>query len=203
MQNIEYLNKFKSALDAFSPLSDAAWNIFSSGLSVKTYAKNEVLQHAGDPAEFGWFVLSGLVRIFATSDEGEEINFGFFEEEGMACSYASFLRQTPAEQSIQAIEETVCLRFKMDVINPLLRDFNEWNVILRRIIEMHFLWLYDRALLLLMADAPTRLKHFQKTFPKLFERLSQRHLACYLGISREALNRIMKSERSQLKKQLI
>ena len=47
-----------------------------------------------------------------------------------------------------------------------------------------------RVIMLMSESAIDRYIHFEKTFPKLLQRLPQRMIAAYLGITPEALSKI-------------
>jgi CRP-like cAMP-binding protein len=61
----------------------------------------------------------------------------------------------------------------------------ESNRLLRRIAVLQ-----KRVLLLMSASATERYQEFIVTYPNLQQRVSQRHIASYLGITPEALSRL-------------
>ena len=121
------------------------------------------------------------------------MTMGFFDEGKIISSYASFLSKTVSDSGIEVLEDTVCFSFDMSLVVEMISGFPEWNSIVRAITEFHFLRLYERTFSFMTMNAGNRLELFQTKFPHLLERLSQRHLASYLGISREALNRLLKA----------
>lgn len=177
----------------FAPVTPKSWEIFSEQLTICSLKKGEHLQKIGEAATKGWFICKGLARFYCVSPDGGDITMGFFDEGKITSSYAAFLTKSVSDSGIEVLEDTVCISFDMSLVVEMIADFPEWNSIVRTITEHHFLRLYERTLSFMTMNAGDRLELFQKKFPHLLDRLSQRYLASYLGISREALNRLLKS----------
>lgn len=182
----------KGIVDRFSPIPQGIWDEFSRNLSIETAPKGTVLQKSGEPVTRGWVVLEGIVRNFSASADGDEVTIAFFSEGSVACVYAAFLRQEHSRDTLQTIEDTTCVAFDLVKINTLVERHPEWNTFLRKVTEYYLVSLYGRSISLLHLNASERLALFKEKRSDLIPRLSQRHLASYLGITREALNRLMR-----------
>ena len=60
------------------------------------------------------------------------------------------------------------------------------------LLHNHVRYLQDRVNLLLSASAKTRYQEFVKLYPNLLQRVPQRTIASYLGITPESLSRVRK-----------
>ena len=175
-----------------SGISDELWAEFAQNLVIRRYKKGEVLQKSQATVKQCWIILEGLARIYSVDLDGDEVTIGLFEERGFACAYPSFLKDENTPDAIQVIENSVCAVFDLEFVQALARDHVPWNIFIRRLIESYLIALYERSYNLLHYSAAERFEVFRKSRPELCGRMSQKQIASYLGISREALNRLIK-----------
>ena len=156
--------------------------------------KGETLQQKGDHSIHAYFVTKGLLRSFTTDSKGKEHIFMFAPEGWIISDIQSTAMQSPAVLSIDALEDSEVQFMRADIFEQLVNkhmgshpDFArlESNRLLRRIAVLQ-----KRVLLLMSASATERYQEFIVTYPNLQQRVSQRHIASYLGITPEALSRL-------------
>ena len=92
--------------------------------------------------------------------------------------------ETPCELYIDALEDATVSVFSKDTGQDRLDS----NQILRRLGVLQ-----KRVIMLMSATALERYQHFVETYPKITQRVPQRMIASYLGITPEALSKV-KSE---------
>jgi CRP-like cAMP-binding protein len=156
--------------------------------------KSTVLQERGDDLKHAYFVKSGLLRSFTVDEKGKEHIFMFAPEGWIISDIQSTASQSPAILTIDALEDTVVQVIRSDVFEELVNlhmgnepEFArlELNRLLRRIGVLQ-----KRVLLMLSASATERYHEFVSTYPNLQQRVSQKSIASYLGITPEALSRL-------------
>jgi CRP-like cAMP-binding protein len=141
--------------------------------------KGQILQREGDVALKVYHVKSGLLRSFSIDHKGKEHVFMFAPEnwivgdaikEGMPCT----LFIDVLEDSELEVRDRLELDPNAD-IKPL---YNRIAVLQNRII------------MLMSATAIERYEHFVDTYPNIIQRVPQRMVASYLGITPEALSKV-------------
>ena len=186
----------KSVEEIMGPMPDASW-IKGEGLyTLRRLNKNEFLLHAGDVARNIYFVLKGVLRQFYITEEGKEFNKSFSDENEPCGSFRSSLLKAPSRFSIQALEKTEVVEVSFDELTALFDKDAYWERLGRKAAEYQTLLNEEREAAFLLDSATDRYRRFQEQYPGLEERITQYHVASYLGITNVALSRI----RSQLRK---
>lgn len=162
-----------------------------------TLAKSEYFLMAGDVPEYIGFVRSGLLRLFHIDMNGVEANKHFCVENTLAISYSAFLLREESKFYIQALEDTRLLAIDHQTYLDLLNSHICWQIVARKLAEMLFILKEKREWELLSNNAQERYVQFLQDYPDLERRLSQYHIASYVGITPESLSRIRASLRQK------
>ncbi|WP_158798008.1 Crp/Fnr family transcriptional regulator [Pedobacter sp. L105] len=147
-------------------------------------ADGQVCKHAG-------FIVKGLIRYYINHD-GEEKTYDFGQENNFVCNYESFLPQTPSTKIIQALEDCEILQISYSDLQVFYQSVRGGERFGRLVIEQVFVQLLQ-ALSSLYTDIPEyRYKKLLKEHPDLLQRVSQYHIASYVGVKPQSLSRIRK-----------
>jgi CRP-like cAMP-binding protein len=164
-------------------------------LQHKKLKKNHVLLHAGEVNRYIYFVSSGCLRLYSTDNAGVEHNNLFCPENWWASDIASFSEQTPAFYSISTLEDTEVLYLSFPVLEQLYIQVPKLERFFRILVQNGF-HLYQRRITSNMSKpAPERYHLFQEQYPGLEQRIAQKHIASYLGITPEFLSMIRRRKR--------
>jgi CRP-like cAMP-binding protein len=155
-----------------------------------TLAKDAFFLLAGDVPERIGYVRSGLLRLYYIDRDGAEANKHFCLENSMAISYGAFVQREPSPFFIQALEDCRLLTIDYDTYVDLVDGHPCWQVFARKLAEMLFALKQRRESAFLLDDAKQRYLQFLEDYPGLEDRLSQYHIASYVGITPESLSRI-------------
>lgn len=144
----------------------------------------QVCRHAG-------FIEKGLVRYYINAD-GEEKTYEFGKEYNFICNYESFLTQTPSSKIIQALEDSELWQISYTDLQVFYQSVSGGERFGRVVIEQVFVQLLQ-ALTSLYTDSPeNRYQKLLSEHPDLLQRVSQYHIASYVGVKPQSLSRIRK-----------
>lgn len=173
-------------------LNEAETDHIRAVLQHKTVAKNTVMLHPGDVCRNIYFVNKGCLRIYHTDKEGLEHNVSFCPENWWAVDISSFSGQTPAFYAIGALEETDVFYLSFTTLEKLYIEVPKLERFFRILTQNGF-HLYQRRITSNLAKtAEERYHMFQKQYPKLEQRIAQKQIASYLGITPVFLSMLRK-----------
>jgi len=144
-----------------------------------TIKKGQILQKIGDLNSKVYKIESGLLRSYTIDDKGKEHIFMFAPEGWVIAD--STKPDTPTPFFIDALEDSILM-----VTDKNYTDFTPTTEQLANRIAV----LEKRVIMLMSSTAIERYEHFITTYPNLLQRVSQRMIASYLGITPEALSKV-------------
>ena len=157
--------------------------------SFRVVKKGEILASIGDDTAYAGLTLSGLARAYYIDDEGNDITRGFAPE-GTMFMDEGFFGYAERICMWEALEETTIMICKTAAIQKIIRENVSFKDIWIHFLESGMRYKIYRENGFLVENATERYIHFKKLYPELGERVPQRHIATYLGITPETLSRI-------------
>ncbi|BDS11232.1 Crp/Fnr family transcriptional regulator [Aureispira anguillae] len=141
--------------------------------------KGHILQFKGDLNSSVYKVHSGLLRSYTIDKKGKEHIFMFAPEGWIIADSAE--PDTPCDFFIDALEDaTISITGKdFKAISPNI------TLLAKRIAVLQ-----KRVIMLMSSSAIERYEHFIETYPDITQRVSQKMIASYLGITPEALSKV-------------
>lgn len=138
--------------------------------------KGQIVQRKGDLNSKVYQVESGLLRSYTIDSKGKEHIFMFAPEGWIIADYAP--PGHPAELFIDVLEDSVIIQREKNAIN-----ITETEKLIKRLGVLQ-----KRIIMLMSASAIERYEHFIETYPDIVQRVPQKLIASYLGITPEALS---------------
>lgn len=175
-------------------LSPRDQEIFLSLLKPKSFANKTTILDPGDICRNQSFVVDGCLKIFYPDVNGDEHIVKFAIENWWAFDIESFFESTPSYYGIACLEPTTVLQLSQEDHKELLSRVPAFERFYRLMIQQSFIALQYRVTQSLSLTAEVRYKHFQEKYPGLENRISQKHIASYLGITPVFLSMIRKQE---------
>jgi len=137
------------------------------------------------------FIRSGYLRIFAATEEKEVTQWistkGYF-----VTDLSSFVFETPARWSIQALSDVRLYTIKKSDYNLIGRVIPDWHKLEKLFIARCFTILEDRIFSHLSMSAEERYAFFFENNKELFTQVPLQFIASMLGMTPETFSRIRK-----------
>jgi CRP-like cAMP-binding protein len=170
---------------------------FLSILEFKTLKKKEVLLQEGEVCRYDYFVTKGCLRCFNIDESGTERIAMFAIEDWWISDLYSLLTQTPARLTIDALEDSEMLLISKQNMETLYERVPKFERLFRILLQKAYVALELRIVQSLSNTAEERFEAFNTKYPGLFNRITQKHVAAYLGITPEFLSMLRKKAMSK------
>ncbi|RKR80733.1 CRP-like cAMP-binding protein [Mucilaginibacter gracilis] len=173
-------------------LNDNERSRIEVALQQQSVKKNGLLLRPGEICRKICFVNKGCLRIFHIDKQGDEHNISFCPENWWAVDIGSFSHQSPAFYAIAALEDTEVLYLSYSVLEQLYIEIPKLERFFRILTQNGFNLYQRRINAALSKTAEERYLAFRKQYPGLEQRIAQKHIASYLGITAVFLSRLRK-----------
>jgi CRP-like cAMP-binding protein len=165
-------------------------NKYADYITSKHITKGTLLQQKDDKHPKIYHVKKGCLRSYTIDEKGKEHIFMFAPEGWTMSDIESQANMAPAQLYIDAIEDS-----DIEILNrsTLAEDAISREIITHRGVEMlmkRIAVLQRRVIMLMSATALERYNDFLETYPNIVQRVPQKMIASYLGITPEALSKI-------------
>lgn len=168
--------------------------LFTSLLVSQQVAPNDYLVRANKPTRYLSFVNQGCVRTYITDAQGKESVLAFAIEGWWCADFTSTLARRPAVLTLQALEHTDVWHLPVAQLEALYTQVPRFERFFRLLFQRGFSQQQVRLQEQLQVPAFERYVRFQRRFPRLSQRVAQKHIASYLGITPEFLSMLRKKQ---------
>ncbi len=186
------IDKLISHISKFSSLSNEELEEVSNSFIQKSFQKKEYILKAGDLSRYECFIAKGCLRAFVINEKGIENNIRFGVENSWIGDLDSFFKQTPATYNIQTVEPSTLLLIDVSKFNKLMDSIPGFEHYFRIMFQYGVMSLQLRMVQELSLSAEERYTEFINKYPYLEQRIPQKHIASYLGMTPEFLSMLRK-----------
>lgn len=176
-------------IDQHVILSDQEKEILCAALIYRKYRRKQYLLQDGNICTHDYFVISGCLRQYEVSPNGKENTVQFAFENWWISDWNSMLHSQPSVYNIEAMESSEVFMIEKNELEKLYTQIPKLEIYFRKIFLNAFIALQKR-ILFQQKTAEERYLEFIKSYGWFEQRLSQQHIASFLGITRETLNRL-------------
>lgn len=181
---------FRKAMEVYAKIGDRCWSEITPFLHIRKLNKNEHFSKVGESIRELGFVIEGILRIYALTENGEELNKNLFTENDFFA--ASVNPETVSTTYIQAIAPTRIvvlpyLKFlELSRRYPLLENFH------LKVTISYLMRKEEKEILFRSMEGMERYRYLVDRYPGIDRRIPLYHIAGYLGITPTQLSRIRK-----------
>lgn len=177
------------ALNHFHPLSDEIIRFFEQHLVTISCPKNSLLLKAGEQCKYVYYIKKGLVRGFI-KEGNREITTWITAENELVSSIYSLDLEVPALEHMQTLEDCVFLTLSSKHLKQLYRQYPEFNITARKLLQQYYRDAEKRALLIRHSNAVYKYHFFLQHYAHLSNRVPLKYIASFLGMTFETLSRV-------------
>lgn len=152
--------------------------------------KRQFLDQPGFVSAYRNYVVKGAFRSFFVDQDGKDHTIQIAIEDWFVSDFYSYITQTPATLYVEALEDSIIFQMKYDDIENLCAQSHHLSEYFRVTTERAFAYSRKRALSNLSKTAEERYLEFLERYPGTAQRVPQKVIASYLGISAEFLSKI-------------
>ena len=191
MQDIRVMfHRLREHVSRLVPLDDAEVPLCSTFMIPKRIRKGAYILQEGDAAKYLVFVTSGCLRSYTIDKKGGEHIVQFAFEGWWITDLYSFLTGKPGSYFIDALEESDVLLLDATAYEKLCTTVPQFERYFRILLQNNYIATHRRILASISMSAEERYLQMLAEYPAVAQRVAQRHIASYLGITPEALSRI-------------
>lgn len=187
---MEYINVLQAYIQNIVNADQEAVAAFINKMHLKTIPKKDIVLKEGQQSTDMYFIIKGSMRMYYINDKGVETNVEFGIENWWLGDMSSFLNNNASKLNIQALEITEVAIMDRQSMEILLKMHPVFERFFRIIISRHMGKIQERLLKMISANVEQNYLEFIDNYPDIFARVSQHHIASYLGCTPEFLSKI-------------
>ncbi|CAM1371035.1 Cyclic nucleotide-binding protein [Tenacibaculum soleae] len=189
----QYISHLFKKFESYAPISENSKSLIASIVTFQELKKGEVLLRNGQTASQIHFICKGALRAYVTDYDGNIYNKNIFLENDFAGSTVSYLKNTPSNFTLEALEKTILVSLNYRKYRHFIDTNNDLKEFYIAYLEKN--WIVDkeqREVALVMENATDRYLTLLAKHPNIDQRIPQLHIAAHLGITPTQLSRIRK-----------
>ncbi len=185
----EHLQSLHAHMRRHVALSDADLAEIDKAFLPFTVPRRKLLLEADQVATHEHYVVSGCLRTYLLDSKGNEHTLAFAIEDWWTGDLRSFNGRVPSYLYIEALEDTTVLRIERGDLDELFTRVPLMDRFFRLLLARAFSASQERTYEEHALSVGERLLSCRKRYPWLEQRIPQKHIASYLGVTPEFLSR--------------
>ena len=182
-------DKLKKYCSQAVPVLESELALIDKYFEEKTLKQKEFLLQDSTVCNFIAFIASGSIRHFHVKD-GVEKTCDISFDNAWVTDFQSFTYETTGKINLQAMEPTTVYLIRKQNLYQLYQECNKYETFGRLMAEQVAQRATEIAMSLSSDKPEERFQNLLKKQPDLFQRVPQKYIANFLGITPESLSRI-------------
>ena len=164
--------------------------IFLSKIETKNFKAKTILLSSGQIADNTYFVNSGIVRSFNINDNIIEHVLHFACEGWWIGDMYSYISEKPGNLFIEVLEDAEVVIITKENQEILYQEIPKLERFFRILAENSLVSHQERLMDNLSLSAEERFEKMCKKYPTLIQKIAQKHLASYIGVTPEFFSKM-------------
>lgn len=173
-------------------INNEEWELILEKMELLKLRKNQFLQTQGNTSKYEAYVIKGVLKIFTLKENGSESILNFVFENDWLSDFDSFNNQKPSKYSICAIEDCEILAISKAEKTMLLKQIPKIEQLQNILLKKDNILMQERLLDVLNKTSKQRYLELILKNPAFIQKISNKNLSSYLGVSHEFLSKIKK-----------
>lgn len=185
------LGQLQTVIETIAPMSQTEIGQLARLATPFEFSKGHIFVRQGDVCHQFLFIERGLFRYFVLH-RGKDYtkDFAMDAQNPFCTAFTSLMTQAPSEIGIEALEDSQGLIWDGRTVLDLFDKHPTWTRFAKTLVERLYYRKEQKELQQIKCSAPERYQNFLKMFPGISQRVTQYHIASYLGVTPESLSRI-------------
>lgn len=187
------MNEFLAYVAQFGRLTTPQQDLVAQRATRVTLRKGDYFVETGAVAQRVGFVEAGVLRVYSSTEEGEESTRYFIEEGHPILDVREPGADNPASLClVQAVTDCRLLVFTAQQWQTFFQLIPGWDTIVHKLTAQAMREKMERVLPMVGQNAAARYTSFLLKYPQLANRVPLAYLASYLGMTQSSLSRVRK-----------
>ena len=186
------MNLIFKNINAITPLTKDEENTIASYLVEKQYKTKTLLLNAGEVCKSSYFVKSGVLRSFTINDNIIKHILHFACKGWWIGDMYSLISQKPGHLFIEVLEDAETIELSKENQEILYKEVPKLERFFRILTENSLVSHQERIMNNLSLTVEERFINFKNKYPELLQKVPQKHIASYLGVTPEFYSKMKK-----------
>jgi CRP-like cAMP-binding protein len=169
-------------------LNDFEKKQFLNSVIPRNAQKKTLILEQGRMCKKIFFVESGSLRAFNLNSDGKESTIMFAVQGWWITDMNCFINQSPAVLSIEALETSELMELDFCLLEELYQKIPKFERFFRILFQNAYIREQLRALQNISMTTAERYWQFISNYPAIVEKVTQKQIASYLGVTPEFLS---------------
>ncbi|MDH7912776.1 Crp/Fnr family transcriptional regulator [Winogradskyella sp. SYSU M77433] len=175
----------------FIDLTEIEKQKYISLLTKVSIKRKAFLMQAGDIAKYEYFITKGCLKVYTLDENGAPHISMFAVEDYWTGDMASFITKEPSSYFIKATEDSELLGISRTNYELLFQEIPKFERFYRILYQRSLISYIRRSNQSISLTAEERYIKFKKKYPHIVNRITQKDLAAYIGITPEFMSKIV------------
>ena len=171
-------------LEDVAPLEEGLRNYLESAFEIRDVPKGVILVREDEICRSLGFIEKGLIRAYSFRKNGAEETYYFMKEGDVYTSVLSFFKQKKADEFVETLEPCRIISLRYDRYMHACKTYKSFHEYRAELLEKYYLLSLEREKML-QKKGFERFCYLWDHFPGLLDRVMDKHIASFLGITPE------------------